>query len=215
MPIIKNFKEVFPGFRGKGNGGRGFIYALEFSTGVVKIGSSQLPAARIDNHRAAAARFGIQITRGWLSSPLSVFQGVERRLIKDALAAGYSVAAREWFQDLPFEIAVEQAELLVSSQRCVGLPPVKGEGLSPNAGIILQLALSHAEGVPLTQTDLYVSQVRWARWQGRRPMGTNAVKKALAELKVAGYYRVVTASTGRGGISSSTSFSDEPLLESV
>lgn len=46
---------------------KGYLYALELSSGTVKVGMSQDPAKRVATHRTHAASVGLTILRTWVS----------------------------------------------------------------------------------------------------------------------------------------------------
>jgi hypothetical protein len=60
---------------------RGYIYAIEFSGGVTKVGRTASPRKRLRTHARDAARFSITLTRAWVSAELDGTPRIESGLL--------------------------------------------------------------------------------------------------------------------------------------
>jgi hypothetical protein len=99
---------------------RGFLYVIEFSTGLVKVGRSAQPHARIRSHETSAACHGVRIERQWISEEHSNMEGSESKLIWSCERGsdGRAVTGREYFR-LPFAEVVSAAkEAIEEAQMC-------------------------------------------------------------------------------------------------
>lgn len=73
-------KQIFAHLPGTVGGG-GYLYAVQFATGVVKIGRTTDPSSRLATHRRHAEAFGVAVTDVWLSPPHTNYQRNETALI--------------------------------------------------------------------------------------------------------------------------------------
>ena len=84
-----------------------YLYAAEFSNGVVKVGRSLRPEKRRIEHATPAAGLGLSMTR-WATVPVI---GDDLMAEQDALARCVSIATAvnmsEWFVGVSFEAAVD------------------------------------------------------------------------------------------------------------
>lgn len=87
----------------------GNLYVVEFSTGTVKVGRSRTPDQRIENHAGEARKFGVWITRRWVSTAHRSHFASERALIRACAAKGSLITGREYFR-IDFDEAVRLAE---------------------------------------------------------------------------------------------------------
>lgn len=88
----------------------GYVYVVEFSSGAVKVGHTTDPATRANAHRIDAARYGLTITRAWLSRPHADHAGNERALIVEGRRIGTQLAT-EYF-DCSFQALASFAAAL-------------------------------------------------------------------------------------------------------
>jgi hypothetical protein len=89
----------------------GELYVVTFDNGVTKVGRTDDFARRYDEHRRDAARFGLTIANWWRSDQVEQVRYRENRLLARMAEIGIRAAAgREYFQDVPFSIAVAAAE---------------------------------------------------------------------------------------------------------
>jgi len=65
----------------RSNGYDGYVYVLEFSTGIVKIGKTRNPRARIATHVEDAKKFGATVDQLWLSEWHENYSDNERALL--------------------------------------------------------------------------------------------------------------------------------------
>lgn len=81
--------------------GKGYLYAVEFSTGVVKVGQTTDPRARLGAHRSHADAYGVAVANFWLSAAHRDYILSETRLIKECRKLG-SRERREYFHGIEF-----------------------------------------------------------------------------------------------------------------
>jgi hypothetical protein len=87
----------------------GYIYAIEFSMGVVKVGCTNNPWARVWQHGQAVAHFGGTITRAWFSAAHRDWRGNERTLLETAAETGDRVNGSEYFRGGDFGAVLDAA----------------------------------------------------------------------------------------------------------
>lgn len=66
----------------------GHVYAVAYSTGAVKVGSTRNPRGRAVELRNGAAQYGATITDAWLSAPHGEYLANERALHAECAALG-------------------------------------------------------------------------------------------------------------------------------
>lgn len=81
----------------------GYVYVLEFSIGVIKVGRTTDPRGRAGQHQSHASKFGGQITRQWLSPCHRGYVASEVALIAAATETGILVGGAEYFADCTFD----------------------------------------------------------------------------------------------------------------
>lgn len=91
--------------------GEGFLYVIEFSTGVVKVGQTADPQRRLQEHRRAASTFKVTIVNFWISPAHSNFLVNEIDLISQCMRVS-TRTRREYFRDVSFAAAVAFANEL-------------------------------------------------------------------------------------------------------
>jgi hypothetical protein len=82
------------------------IYAVEFSNGVVKIGRSREPAARIKTHLRIAAKMGLRGARLWASPAMGAGWAAERAVLDHVRQAFPTTAGAEYFEG-GFDVALD------------------------------------------------------------------------------------------------------------
>lgn len=103
----------------------GYIYVVEFDTGVVKVGQTLNPAKRLPTHRAEAAAFGVTVTNYWISPHHITHRDNETRLINACVRVS-TRTRREYFHDVPFRTAVGFASRLTYPSRSDNGTSVEG-----------------------------------------------------------------------------------------
>jgi hypothetical protein len=90
----------------------GYVYVVEFDSGLIKVGRTEFPRSRIAMYATHAAAFGVRPTRGWLSPMHEDPRPTEAALIAASVDLGGTPVGREYFNDLAFEeIATRAASL--------------------------------------------------------------------------------------------------------
>jgi hypothetical protein len=86
----------------------GYVYVLEFSTGVVKVGRTRNPQQRAAKVAAEAGSFGVRLTRWWLSRPHLLFEDSERHLLTVGCRIGKRVGPETFRCDFHEMVAEAQ-----------------------------------------------------------------------------------------------------------
>ncbi|MFD5027058.1 hypothetical protein [Streptomyces sp. NPDC058373] len=86
-----------------------YVYVIEFSSGIVKVGQSGRPQARVREHEKAAAMHGHTILRRWVSAPHTGCDANEKLLIAFAAERWPASSGREAFTDAHYDEIVEFA----------------------------------------------------------------------------------------------------------
>lgn len=93
----------------------GFVYLLEFDTGVIKVGKAVDPRRRLQAHKSSAEAMGRRLVAAWVSRPHGNYAANERALIASFTHRSSQVIRAEYFvgvgitearriaQALPFE----------------------------------------------------------------------------------------------------------------
>lgn len=92
----------------------GYVYAISFDNGTVKVGSTINPNQRIRFHQTTAIQFDITVLDLWLSPELDDYLKAERRLLAAATRLSGRGLLREWFRGLDFRTLVEIAPIVIS-----------------------------------------------------------------------------------------------------
>lgn len=90
----------------------GYVYVIEFSTGLVKVGKTSDPAKRLETHRGNGAAFGADITRYWVSAAHDNFDSNETLLIQAMRDLGGTSNRAEYFTGVSMEESVAAAKSL-------------------------------------------------------------------------------------------------------
>ena len=104
-----------------------FIYVVEFSTGILKVGFSNEPNQRIAAHRVESRRFRADVLRTWVSPAHEGGKANEHALIAWCSRSGINETGNEYFRDVEFDDVVAYAKSLsyppVPAPRALQLPP--------------------------------------------------------------------------------------------
>lgn len=92
---------TLPGLPGKSALGS-YVYALKFSTGIVKVGLTSSPSRRISNYLTYLVPFGISIADQWVSEPHGRAEDNEIALLRFCRARASEVTSREYFVGVDF-----------------------------------------------------------------------------------------------------------------
>jgi hypothetical protein len=95
---------------------QGFVYVVEFTSGVVKVGKTANPVQRIANHAHFARIHGGNVRRSWTSEEHYCCGSTERELIEYCAQVGELVAGREYFR-ADFHDVRTRASILVVNGR--------------------------------------------------------------------------------------------------
>lgn len=76
----------------------GFIYVVEFASGIVKVGKAKDPKGRVAAHTQLAEVHGGGVRSAWVSRRLVSYGEAERALIDLCARNGELVAGREYFR---------------------------------------------------------------------------------------------------------------------
>jgi predicted GIY-YIG superfamily endonuclease len=101
----------------------GYIYVIEFSNGMVKVGQTTSPASRTRSHSAYAKTLGAAIVQVWFSEEHKDYLASEERLKRAMAAISADRHRDEYFTGVPFEQARGIAEAVFTNRhrRIVGL----------------------------------------------------------------------------------------------
>lgn len=90
----------------------GYIYVVQFSTGVVKPGKAVDPENRLAHHARLAEFHGAPVVRSWVSEYHLGISKTERRLLRFCEATGRQLSG-EYFTSLLFDSAREYGQRVV------------------------------------------------------------------------------------------------------
>jgi hypothetical protein len=90
----------------------GYVYALGFSNGSVKVGRSKNGQRRLGDHKSTARKFGLTVTDEWLSPAHIEWERNEEALKAIAAGLGGIVAGREYFSGIEFAAVRDKAMAL-------------------------------------------------------------------------------------------------------
>ncbi|AEV86672.1 hypothetical protein ACWT_5655 [Actinoplanes sp. SE50] len=93
----------------------GFLYAIKFSNGVIKVGSTRTPQARLRTHAGEAAGFGHQVLDQWLSDEHDGYQSTEQTLIAQMTFLACQRHRREYFQHVNWDQVLRVAKTVVAN----------------------------------------------------------------------------------------------------
>lgn len=90
----------------------GFVYIIEFTGGVVKIGMTTNPVGRITSHAHNARSFGLDVKQVWLSPEHCEYQENERILLASTSLVAEPMHGREFFKGLDSSVVLKLANEL-------------------------------------------------------------------------------------------------------
>lgn len=91
--------------------GYGYLYVIEFDTGVVKVGKTTDPAARMATHISQAAAYRATLTAAWFSEAHLGYAGNETAVLAHVVSKQLGKQVRrEYFHDADFTQVVDVAE---------------------------------------------------------------------------------------------------------
>lgn len=93
-------------------GAEGYIYVIEFCSGIIKVGKATNPRSRIGMHASDAIRMGRQITRSWISSVHENYHDNELLLITYGNRRGTVTAGLEYFTGISYKVFRRYAKSL-------------------------------------------------------------------------------------------------------
>ena len=100
----------------------GYIYALKFSNGMVKVGKSCDPLQRLEDHCRAMRRAGGHLRDWWFSKPHAYYDATEVFVVEAATALMTPESGRsgfEWFYNIDYNALIFQIqELAPCSRKC-------------------------------------------------------------------------------------------------
>lgn len=94
---------------------QGYLYVLEFSMGVVKVGKTVSPRSRAGDHERDVARYGGTMVHWWVSEPHVGFHDKELALIAAGACLGQPLGSPEYFAGCSFDEIVSTATDIVAA----------------------------------------------------------------------------------------------------
>lgn len=121
----------------------GHIYAVQFSSGVLKVGQTTQPKTRLADHAKAAQAHGHSVAETLVSPPHVNYCDNERLLIAFCEEQWRLIAGREYFADADIEAVVRFTNAMtftVATQ--AQLDAIANEGMEERRRRAMQLALA-------------------------------------------------------------------------
>lgn len=87
----------------------GFVYVIEFHSGVIKVGKALDADRRVRQHAKVAAAHGDSVARHWISKKLNDYTGAETTLIRYCKKYGVPAGRAEFFREISWEDVVSFA----------------------------------------------------------------------------------------------------------
>jgi len=142
----------------------GYIYVLELTDGIVKVGLSVIPAIRLKQHARGLLRNGVGISQEWIS-PRHAEAAANERLLKSACESlgGEHIRADEWFAGVSFDDVVATAEVLPFTPH-EGTQTMTLEEARPQLGEIVDRARFTGEATLLTRKGKPAGVIVNADW---------------------------------------------------
>jgi hypothetical protein len=94
----------------------GHLYVIEFSTGLVKVGRTEIPKNRLTTHAKNAKAHGVDVARSWVSDRHAGHSISERQLIRFCAKIGTRVTG-EHFSGLDFGMTCRAASTFADAQQ--------------------------------------------------------------------------------------------------
>lgn len=131
----------------------GHLYAVLFSTGLIKVGKAVDPMQRIGEHERRLACAGVTVVDRRHAQCVGDYSLAERALIAQCSGAASATHCAEWFDGLCFEEVIQWMNSECSSERHVVAPTSPGR--SKTTGLIEWPDLkAWLRGLGLTQTEM-------------------------------------------------------------
>jgi hypothetical protein len=128
----------------------GYLYVLEFSMGVIKVGKTNRPRMRAIQHDRAVARFDGSLSRWWLSGIHVGYHANELALMAATDRLGRRLASDEYFADCSFDDVVAIAK---------SLPAPRATATQRSQAPRLRRAARQAQVVELRASGLTLPQI--------------------------------------------------------
>lgn len=97
----------------RGRIGGGYVYVIEFYSGMIKVGKSVQPDTRILHHAERAELHGDGVTRFWVSQRHRGFEKTELALIRFCKLHGEPWCGNEYFREVSPEAARDAARAAI------------------------------------------------------------------------------------------------------
>lgn len=148
----------------------GYVYALAFDNGTVKVGATANPRGRFATHESSARSFGIALAAQWLSPMHEGHYATETKLVGIARDLGGAVVGNEFFTAVDFTDLVQRARRLT-------FPPVDIEAAKSRESEAYERLRDTFGQVRAARTVSYPDAIHEAisPFFGRRPDGTYEV----------------------------------------
>lgn len=95
----------------------GYLYVIEFASGVVKVGKAVNPRRRIATHATHARVHGGEVRHSWVSERHAGFDVTERVLIEGCKQVGELAFGNEYFRSVDFGWANQYAGMVVLGRK--------------------------------------------------------------------------------------------------
>jgi len=109
---------------------QGYVYVVQFSLDVIKVGKTNSPRVRMKIHERDVSRYGGAITSAWLSSAHHGYGESETALIRATAEMGRQLGSVEYFKDCCFADVVDLAANIETSAKARfvpwGIPGARG-----------------------------------------------------------------------------------------
>ncbi|GGT10527.1 hypothetical protein GCM10010156_78290 [Planobispora rosea] len=131
----------------------GFIYAIAFDSGILKVGQGIDALRRIGNHRRNAAFHGVGVVNEWVSPPHVEYAANERKLIEFCSTRGIREGngRSEHFTSLDFATVTAFAQSLPMTPSHTSTAAVIDKGLILDASVLTALARQDATTIIMVQ----------------------------------------------------------------
>lgn len=103
----------------------GYVYVLGFDTGVVKIGSTTNPRARVVAQEGQAEALGVEVTGRWISPGHQDYRQNETSLLARVRETGGVLRRQEYFTGVGFDVVVEHGKRLPFEVPATFPPPLR------------------------------------------------------------------------------------------
>lgn len=156
----------------------GYIYVIEYSTGVVKVGRTVDPATRFKHHRQFAEVFDAVFTRTWLSPLHGNYKANEVLLLGHAKQLSTRMVVKEYFHGVDFDQLVALADSFA-------IDVVTPRSVRPLAFSLREVADTHQLSLPALTRAARAGHIEHVHVGRQRFMTEAQVSKLLARLPAA------------------------------